>query len=355
MREAALPVAVVAAAVAVVAVRLAPLFSPYCDYDELAHRLVPLRRRLDEGVPVFEGAPAAQTAPLTSVMSEPSAGGEAPIPEVEGVGLAREMMEHHLPFVLRNVSSVAALHRRWRRGFLSREAGSTEMFVDTYEGLRLRYVGREAAERVRRGAARAMEASGDHPREAPNMTLSELLEEMPRRVYAMKAEDASFPEEALVQASLGEAVEPLLEGRWRRRNTTELRMGFGEVHYGLHWDLPGNFLAQVAGRKRVVVFHPLQESRLPWQRERNHPHFRQSPLWPRDVFDDPFAVSFGHVEAMQAWLEPGDVLYLPPVWFHYIEALPVEGWWVTVNQWLEEESPGGGLRCPPRRELFTVY
>ena len=69
--------------VAVVAFRLASLFSAHCDLDEFGARLAPLQRRLDQGLPAFEGAPALASMPLPEVMADPTA---APIPEPPPAG-----------------------------------------------------------------------------------------------------------------------------------------------------------------------------------------------------------------------------------------------------------------------------
>jgi len=52
------------------------------------------------------------------------------------------------------------------------------------------------------------------------------------------------------------------------------------------------------------------------------------------VFDDPESLKkfpkFKDAKAVEAILEPGDVLYLPPMWFHHVTALEMS---VSVSIW----------------------
>jgi len=68
------------------------------------------------------------------------------------------------------------------------------------------------------------------------------------------------------------------------------------------------------------------------------------------IFDDPESLKkfpkFKDAKAVEAILEPGDVLYLPPLWFHHVTALDmsvsVTVWSrppETVNMWQAERTP----------------
>ena len=354
--------AVVAMLLASAVFNLASRFTLHCDMDEFADRLVPLRRNLDQGMPAFEGAPFMKTAPLAHVMLSNDT---ALVPEVvDDVALGRRMAEHHFPFVLRNVSSVGALHRRWsRRHLLSQEAGSTEFRVTPYRDKRYKYVNLNLWERTRRETphlAEALAARDDFASRYVNHTLAWLLRHHndssinEGRIYATAAQtNHSVVRQETLQEAFEEFASPILDGRWSH-GTRHMRMGFQEVHFGFHLDLSSNFIAQIEGTKRVVLFHPLEETRLAWERDEDHPYFRQGSFWPRDVFGE--AASFADVRAMQVALSPGDVLFIPAFWFHYVETLPSPGdppLWLTVNQWVEELDPGS-LRCPPPRQLGEI-
>jgi hypothetical protein len=95
-----------------------------------------------------------------------------------------------------------------------------------------------------------------------------------------------------------------------------------------HYDMQDNLLAQVVGRKRVTLF----PSRNMWR------------MYPRWVFDNKSNFSrvdvarpdverfprFRDVPAFETVLEPGDMLYIPIHWFHYVVSIDAS---VSLNYW----------------------
>lgn len=90
----------------------------------------------------------------------------------------------------------------------------------------------------------------------------------------------------------------------------------------LHFDSAGSFLCQLRGAKHVVLFPPAALDRL-YPYPQGHPLYRRSRVdlyesGPRrarwfPAFDD------GAASARQVLLEEGDVLLLPPLWWHHVE------------------------------------
>jgi hypothetical protein len=84
----------------------------------------------------------------------------------------------------------------------------------------------------------------------------------------------------------------------------------------LHYDLQNALLAQVYGRKRVILVSPLDTARVYQGRggysevDAERPDFDRFPLY-RDVV------------ARTADLAPGDALFLPLGWWHQVRALSV--------------------------------
>jgi len=91
----------------------------------------------------------------------------------------------------------------------------------------------------------------------------------------------------------------------------------------LHFDLPDNLICMVRGRKRFVVFAPAEREHLqpfPWLS--STPHLARL---------DPEAP--GPDVGARGWtvdLEPGDILYLPPRFWHYARSLETA---LSVNHW----------------------
>lgn len=88
----------------------------------------------------------------------------------------------------------------------------------------------------------------------------------------------------------------------------------------IHNDPYDNFNAQLYGRKRFLMFPPGQHEHV--YPERIHEGFWSSPVDPGrpDPARHPL---FSKAEALEGVLEPGDMIYVPIFWWHYVEALTV--------------------------------
>lgn len=87
----------------------------------------------------------------------------------------------------------------------------------------------------------------------------------------------------------------------------------------LHFDQDYNVFVQMVGRKRFTLFPPSETPHL-------HPYPRAHPLWHKSRldFDRPDLARFPdyiHAHGEEAELEPGDLLYVPPYYWHHVETL----------------------------------
>lgn len=104
----------------------------------------------------------------------------------------------------------------------------------------------------------------------------------------------------------------------------------GPVTMWLHYDVMANVLCQIRGRKRLLLFPPSDVTHLSFS-----PGASSSTL-------NPFTVtSQAHPPVVQthpyeALLNPGDVLFIPPLWLHAAE--PIEGLSVAVNVFFRTET-----------------
>lgn len=91
-----------------------------------------------------------------------------------------------------------------------------------------------------------------------------------------------------------------------------LRIGSAGMQLWMHYDVMDNILIQIVGRKQVTLWHP---SDLP------HLYIDGSASIADDLHD------FGHFPLLQRAkprsivMEPGDVLFIPALWPHHVEAL----------------------------------
>jgi hypothetical protein len=147
--------------------------------------------------------------------------------------------------------------------------------------------------------------------------------------------DAELPE---LQQHLALPLAHLpLRGEWRTW------IGTGDHHVALHWDTSENFFCLLQGRKR---FHLCPFDVLPsayiGPLEGNEYGTVASVVDPRtpDLRRYPrFIEVLERSETIQ--LDPGDVLYLPCTWFHWVESIGVN---VSVNYWMRD-VPGEARRA----------
>ena len=97
------------------------------------------------------------------------------------------------------------------------------------------------------------------------------------------------------------------------------RFGMKGVIAENHFDLSRNAIALLGGQRRYILANPAQclnMNLLP----RGHPSARHSAVdWSNpDLVNFP---TFANVTVNEIVLQPGDVLYLPTNWFHYIVSL----------------------------------
>lgn len=96
----------------------------------------------------------------------------------------------------------------------------------------------------------------------------------------------------------------------------------------LHYDLVQNFLAQVTGAKRLILYPPSDTSKLyPF------PALSASGHLSRINAERPDLEAFPHAAGAQPYLaeiRPGDVLFIPGLWWHHVRTLERS---ISVNFW----------------------
>jgi hypothetical protein len=104
----------------------------------------------------------------------------------------------------------------------------------------------------------------------------------------------------------------------------------------LHYDVPNNFLVHFYGRKRITMFAPGDTARL-------YPFRTKAYNMSQVNIDQPDCDHFPKLVGAQPYcaeIGPGDMLYIPPFWWHQVYSLDIG---ISVNYWW----------MPRARQLFA--
>lgn len=106
-------------------------------------------------------------------------------------------------------------------------------------------------------------------------------------------------------------------------------IGSQGAHTPCHYDTYGcNLVAQVKGTKRWILFPPtetthMKPTRVPYEESSVYSKWNFSSPLPADFYDINRKVYIVDLKA-------GQVLFVPPLWWHYVESLETS---ITVNIW----------------------
>ncbi|CAI8011913.1 tRNA wybutosine-synthesizing protein 5 [Geodia barretti] len=122
-----------------------------------------------------------------------------------------------------------------------------------------------------------------------------------------------------------------------------LRIGSPHVQLWTHYDVMDNLLVQVTGRKRVVLFNPRDANNLYLTGDKSRVLDIDSPdlsLFPR----------FSRATRHECVLEPGDVLFIPALWFHNVVSVDfgvaVNVFWQNLDEKLYDSRDTYGNKDP---------
>jgi hypothetical protein len=101
------------------------------------------------------------------------------------------------------------------------------------------------------------------------------------------------------------------------------RFGMRSVIAEAHFDSSRNTIAMIGGLRRWIIAHPAQCKHLSLL-PRDHPSARHTEVdWSSQVSISKHKAEFEKLQGLELILQPGDVLYLPTFWIHYIVSLNV--------------------------------
>jgi Cupin-like domain len=133
----------------------------------------------------------------------------------------------------------------------------------------------------------------------------------------------------------------------RAQTELQMRWGMPRVIAECHFDSGRNWIGMIKGRRRYILAPPTECAKLSILTE--GPYRRHSSLdWTSQ--EDIAKLKQLGAKALEVVLEPGDILYLPPLWFHFIISLETN---MQVNS-RAGTSPLGGEHIAACNLSFPV-
>ena len=141
-----------------------------------------------------------------------------------------------------------------------------------------------------------------------------------------------YPE---IASFLDKSAIPIPEERW---HSSILRMSTARgLCLWTHFDVMSNFLVQIRGRKRVTLWPPSDLPNL----------YIQGSSSIADLDDLHKYPKLSRTNPVKVIMQPGDVLFIPALWFHLVECIEEE-WSLALNIfWRDLDA-----ECYPKKDLY---
>ena len=135
--------------------------------------------------------------------------------------------------------------------------------------------------------------------------------------------------------AMGE-IQPLKELLLLNPKHSSVNVWMGQPHVIAHCHYDGyhNFYAQLYGTKKFTLFKPTNWPGL-YPYPFLHPSHAQVQVNLSNFEDIDGFPLVQKAEALEITLQPGDLLYMPPLWFHHVESMEVS---ISVNVWTDSQQ-----------------
>lgn len=250
-----------------------------------------------------------------------------------------EVQRHRKPCILKGLN-IGPCTKKWTLKYLSEKAGSKITTVHVSETSQMDFVNKNYMYR--------------------KLPFAELITRASQKVHP---EYFVSPNEYYYFRSLGDDVrrEPSnIHKQWPELHediklpeffpnnkffSSVFRIASAGMQLWTHYDVMDNLLIQVNGLKRVVLFPPSDALNLYLHGDKSAVVDVESP----DLSEYP---KFANVTKYKCILEPGDVLFIPALWFHNVVALEfgiaVNVFWKNLDEHLyNKKDPYGNKDLQP--------
>lgn len=118
-----------------------------------------------------------------------------------------------------------------------------------------------------------------------------------------------------------------------------LRISSANIRMWTHFDVLDNVYVQIVGRKKVTLWAPDQALNMYLDGDK-------SKIIDIDHFDEGKFPKFKNAQRYEGVLEPGDILFIPSMWFHNTEALDfgvaINVFWKNLDEQMYDKKDAYG-------------
>jgi len=311
-----------------------------CSYEDLLPAMAHQQSLMDSGESLFQNGPTLKHVPLRDILGSNGMARRADIPALDFLiehdrSMIPIYIDRMVPFVIKNIPAAHAFSH-----------SQDDFFSQTRSQALLQRV---ISVMVINGSEHKYYPPMSEPAQPAHgyrkkMTVAEFLhtssheqqnQDAPRyyasfKTSALHAQSNPLHNSPPMKQLLEIFGHQLLQVPEHSPEQLHIRAGFRDVKVALHFDIQANFVFQSRGSKQFVLLHPLQGKLINWENNASHPYYRQSTDWPQRSSPE----FMQKVHGLAHLLLPGEILHVPSLWWHYVEANdpPPSQMWNTFNQ-----------------------
>lgn len=237
------------------------------------------------------------------------------------------------PFVVYNVPAVNNLVKKWSDvDYINRRLGRERYHSETSKSNHFMYFKGTKAKNVK--SYNGTKVFWEPPTKAVKITFQDWLkvavagqatdsiEERTHIYFRVTAQNQRGPNGWLFEETeIFKPQKSLFMVNPKEQRGVHCRFGMRSIIAENHYDGSRNFVVEVGGLRRWILSHPKNCENM-YLLQKGHPSGRHSEVdW--SAPDHGLYPKFKNIMANEIIFKPGDVLYVPTSWFHYIVSLNV--------------------------------
>ncbi|XP_064387370.1 hypoxia-inducible factor 1-alpha inhibitor-like [Halichondria panicea] len=265
---------------------------------------------------------------------------------------ADHLMTHEMPVVLTGTELVEPA-LRWTLPYLEDNIGSSKHTVYISKTKKFLYFDDKKVNNV---------PDFREPMKKREWTFSKFVDEL--KGHIDRTDEYLYYQDTLTDTVGTSIKHDFVHFNWRWLNDRKKRYNWGQLTTNLlligqpgnispcHYDEQHNYFCQVMGEKRCMLFSPSNFDKL-YPFPVAHPCDRQTQVDFNNPDFEKFP-NFRDVKGYECMVKPGEVLYIPMYWWHWIEGLPKGGITISITFWYRSGPVPNKIQYPLNDQQKTA-